>query len=170
MIRWVLPFALIAVTVTGAAMATSGATKARGGTVKTAKSTAYGVVLVGANGHTLYRYTPDRKGVSVCDSSCRTIWPPLLVKATAKPTAAAGVKAALLGTIKGPRGMRQVTYAGFPLYFFANDKRAGQMNGQGYGGIWFVVNTNGALVKKTASAATPTTTSPTTTSSGGSWG
>jgi predicted lipoprotein with Yx(FWY)xxD motif len=31
-----------------------------------------------------------------------------------------------------------VTFNGWPLYTFANDKAPGQVNGQGVGGVWFV--------------------------------
>ena len=62
--------------------------------------------------------------------------------------------------------MRQVTYAGFPLYLFAGDKRAGQVKGEGLFGKWFAVNTAGALVKH----AVTTAPAPATTTSGSAWG
>ena len=40
------------------------------------------------------------------------VWPPLLVKAGAKPTVGPGLSAAKLGTIKRPDGGTQVTYNG----------------------------------------------------------
>ena len=71
--------------------------------------------------------------------------------------------------------MRQVTYGGWPLYYFAGDKAAGQVNGQGFEKTWYVVNTKGALVKhavnQNASNPSPSPSpSPTTTSSGSAWG
>ena len=116
-------------------------------TVKTVMNGTFGVVLVDGSGRTLYRYTPDRKGKSVCTGQCLAYWPPLVVKATAKPVAGAGVKASLLGTIKAGHGMRQVTYGGYPLYHFKSDSKAGEFEGQGVDGSWYVVNANGALVK-----------------------
>lgn len=182
LIRIVLPLVLVAAAGAGAAMATTAAAGAKA-TVKTAKSGSYGVVLVDGNGKALYRYTPDRKGKSVCTGQCLTYWPALVVKATAKPVAGAGVKASLLGTIKAAHGMRQVTYAGYPLYRYKADSKPGEFAGQGFDGIWYVVNTSGALVKKHASGGggggggggyppEPTTTSGTTTDSGGggAWG
>ena len=112
-------------------------------------SKTFGKILVSSSGRTLYRYTIDRKGVNRCtaNATCNKYWPPLLVKAGAKATAGTGATASKLGTIKAKNGMRQVTYAGWPLYLFAFDKAAGQTKGQGFEKQWYVVNTNGALVK-----------------------
>ena len=172
-IVWFLLLAVAAVAGVGAAMA---ATHARTGTVQTAVRSPYGAILVGPSGRTLYRYTPDSKHVNRCsaNATCNKLWPALLVKPSVKPSAGAGAKAALLGTIKAAHGMRQVTYAGWPLYYFAGDKRAGQTKGQGFGGSWYVVSPAGALVKHAMTAApAPATTTPTTTSSSGggsAWG
>ena len=122
-IRLVLPLVLVAVAGAGAAMAATASTHAQSGTVRAVKSKSYGMILVAANGKTLYRYTLDSKGVNRCtgDAACVKYWPQLLVKATAKPTAGTGASAGLLGTIKAAHGMRQITYAGFPLYYFVGD-------------------------------------------------
>jgi len=167
-IRWLLPLLLLVPLGVGAAMAATSSSSATG-TVKAVKSKAFGTILVSARGRTLYRYTIDRKGVNRCSSNatCNKYWPPLLVKAGAKPTAGAGAKASKLGTIKAKNGMRQVTYAGWPLYSFAGDTSAGQTKGQGFEKQWYVVNTNGGLVK--SAVAAPTTTTATTTG-GTAWG
>jgi predicted lipoprotein with Yx(FWY)xxD motif len=166
-IKWLTPLVLIAALGVGAAMAATGSMRSSGGTVKTTKSSKYGMVLVSSNGRTLYRYTLDKKGVSVCTGACAKFWPPLVVKAGAKPTVGSGASASLLGTIKGAAGERQVTYAGFPLYFFAQDKKAGQLNGQGFEGKWYVVDSKGALVKKPVTSSAPPTT---TTKKKAAWG
>ena len=36
-------------------------------------------------------------------------------------------------------GKMQWTYDGHPLYYFADDKKAGDMMGDGKGGVWHVV-------------------------------
>jgi predicted lipoprotein with Yx(FWY)xxD motif len=162
--------ALVAV---GAAVAASTALQSKStiGTVKVASSKSFGPILVAANKHTLYRYTLDKKGQSACTGACLNLWPPLLLKAGVKPTAGAGASAALLGTIKAAHGMEQVTYAGYPLHFYAGDTTAGVAKGQGFQSKWYVVNSKGALVKH-APANTGTTTSDgaTTTTGGGGWG
>jgi predicted lipoprotein with Yx(FWY)xxD motif len=144
-------------------------------TVKTAKTTKYGIVLVATNGHMLYRFTPDRKRVSTCKGACLGYWPKLLVKTGVKPSAGSGVTASMLGTINAGHGMAQVTYGGYPLYYYAGDTKAGQTNGEGVLKTWYVVNTKGALVKKPVSTTTTTNTTTTTTttstgSGGGGWG
>ena len=50
-------------------------------------------------------------------------------------------------------GAEQVTYAGFPLYYYAGDKKPGQANGQGFEKTWYVVNATGALVKHAVKAS-----------------
>jgi predicted lipoprotein with Yx(FWY)xxD motif len=133
------------------------ASTVRAGTVVKLRKTAFGRVLVDSRGRTLYLYTPDRRNTSVCYGQCATFWPPLLTRA--KPRALVGVKAGLLGTTKRKDGKLQVTYAGHPLYFFANDSKAGQTNGQGVQGIWWVVSAAGKKVtKKAAVRSTAATT------------
>jgi predicted lipoprotein with Yx(FWY)xxD motif len=143
-----LPGVLAVMVAAGSAVAASGSMRSQAGTVETAK-TKLGTVLVASNGRTLYRFTVDSKDINRCsgNATCNKYWPALLMKAGTKPTAGPGAKAALLGTIKAPHGKVQVTYAGYPLYFFAGDKSAGQAGGQGFDSKWYVVNTNGGLIK-----------------------
>jgi predicted lipoprotein with Yx(FWY)xxD motif len=146
--RWTLPVVLAAALGAGVATAATAAMPhTPRATVKTVKSGNYGTVLVSSTGRALYRYTLDRKNVSRCTGACAKLWPPLLVKAKVKPTIDAGGIARLLETIKSAHGMRQVTYAGFPLYRFSGDTRAGQTKGEGLYSKWYLVNSKGALVK-----------------------
>ena len=90
-----------------------------------------GTILVdGATGLTLYNFTKDTKdsGKSVCTGGCLDTWPALSVDAGATPTGGDGVTGTL-GTITRDDGTLQVTYNGLPLYFFKNDKAAGDLNG-----------------------------------------
>ena len=157
-IRWILPLLLVLVAGVGVAMAATASMSSKNGTVKTAHSSKYGTILVASNGMTLYRYTPDRKNASTCSGACAGYWPPLVLKAGAKPTAGSGATASLLGTTKRSNGAMQVTYAGWPLYYYAGDKKAGQTNGQGFEKTWYVVATTGALVKGAVSSSGGTTT------------
>lgn len=178
LIRIVLPLVLVAAAGAGAAMVATTASAGAKATVKTVNNGTFGVVLVDGSGKALYRYTPDKKGKSVCTGQCLSYWPAFVINATAKPVAGGGVKASLLGTIKAKNGMRQVTYAGYPLYHYKADSKAGEFEGQGVDGSWYVVNAKGALVKTKASSGgggggyppEPTTTSGTTTGGGAAWG
>ena len=110
------------------------------------RTTRVGKVLVAANGRTLYLFTADKSKKSACYGQCTSYWPPLIAQ---KPTVAAGLKASLLGTAKRRDGKLQVTYGGHPLYFFAQDKKAGDVNGQGFvhfGGAWWVVSAAGEKI------------------------
>jgi predicted lipoprotein with Yx(FWY)xxD motif len=109
-------------------------------------------ILISPRGMTLYHFTPEKGKKIVCTGKCSVFWPPLLIKRGAKPTAARGLDARKLGTIKRPNGRYQVTYAGFALYTFAADKKPGDVNGQGVEKTWFVIGPNGRLVKRAATA------------------
>ncbi len=86
------------------------------------------MILTATNGHTLYSLSVEKHGKFACtkSSGCTAIWHPLKVAAGVKPKGP--VK---LGTIKRPEGGVQVTYRGLPLYTFAEDKKAGQIEGEG---------------------------------------
>ena len=122
------------------------------------RTTPLGTILVNPSGHSLYMFKNDRNGKSTCSGSCAKFWPPLI--AHGKLTAGRGAKNALLGTTKRSDGRLQVTYRKHPLYTFAPDKQPGQVNGQGSGGVWYVMSGGGApIVKALATTAPATTTS-----------
>ena len=62
--------------------------------------------------------------------------------------AGAGVDATLLGTITRDDGSTQVTYNGWPLYYFHEDAAPGDTNGQGVGGVWFLVSPEGEAIEQ----------------------
>jgi predicted lipoprotein with Yx(FWY)xxD motif len=95
-----------------------------------------GDYLVDSKGMTLYIFTQDTPGVSNCSGGCLKAWPALV--APANVAAAPGV-AGKLDMITRPDGTKQVTYNGYPLYYWAKDKVPGDTTGQGVGGVWFVV-------------------------------
>jgi len=122
------------------------------------RKTSLGMILVAANGHTIYLFGKDRNDKSACSASCAQYWPPMLARS--KPTAGAGVQAALLGTTKRSNGSRQVTYNKHPLYTYVLDKQAGQTKGQGvsaFGATWHALSAKGAAIMKTSTTTTTTT-------------
>lgn len=111
-----------------------------GTVVSSTNSSRYGPILTDARGRTLYLFTPhDATSSPQCTGSCAQTWPP--VKASGKPRAEGGAKQSLLSVVDG-----QVAYNGHPLYYYSGDTASGQTNGQGVGGIWYVVSTSGSAV------------------------
>ena len=108
-------------------------------TVQTAQATVNGktiTILINAQGRTLYYFTPDTASKTVCTGSCAQTWPPLLFTGTGKPTAST----ALPGEVevyKNANG-NQVIYNDHPLYIYSGDSAAGQTQGEGLFGKWFV--------------------------------
>ena len=105
-------------------------------------STDLGDVVVDSDGNTLYLFTPDAQGDSTCYDQCEANWPPLV----GDVTAGEGLDADLLGSTDRTDGSVQVTYNGWPLYYFAGDTAPGDTNGQGLNGVWFVVSPDGNAV------------------------
>ncbi|MEU3662517.1 hypothetical protein AB0E77_22655 [Streptomyces sp. NPDC032940] len=111
------------------------------------KDSTYGKMLVDEKGRTLYLFEKDTKDTSQCDDACAEAWPPFTVKST--PGAGNGLKKNLLKTTKRDDGSEQVTYNGHPLYRFAEDHKAGDINGQdvdAFGAKWFVVDPDGEKI------------------------
>jgi len=66
-----------------------------------------------------------------------------------------------VGTAPGLNGVQQVTLAGHRLYTFSGDSKAGQVNGQSYMNLWWVLSPAGQLIKASAGAATSSSSSAT---------
>jgi predicted lipoprotein with Yx(FWY)xxD motif len=130
----------------GGAASTAGPSASAGTGQTFVVATASGAVgdyLTGAGGMTLYTFSPDSMDTSTCTGSCATTWPPLTVAAGVTPTGASGVTGTL-STFTRPDGSLQVAHDGAPLYYYAGDAKAGDTNGQGVGGKWYVASPTGA--------------------------
>jgi predicted lipoprotein with Yx(FWY)xxD motif len=124
--------------------------------VKTAKNKALGkTILVNLKGLTLYSLSVERHGRFICkNAACLSLWKPLLIRKGTKPTGVTG-----LGTVKRPTGTIQVTYKGGPLYRFVNDRKPGDIKGNGFKdvGTWRVVVVGRATTTTTTTSQTTTT-------------
>ncbi len=104
---------------------------------------------------TLYRFDKDSANppTSNCASTggCITAWPP--VPAT---TSVGGISAGLVGSITRTDGTKQLTIAGWPMYYFAKDTAAGQTSGQGVFSVWWVIAPDGSEIKTAAPSASST--------------
>lgn len=104
-----------------------------------------GQIVVDGRGMSVYYYTEDTKdsGTSACTAGCLTAWPPVITPADA-PTVE-GVTGTV-GTIPTPDGQKQVTINGMPIYYFGNDKAAGDILGQGLNNVWYLVAPSGEMI------------------------
>ncbi|MEY9835159.1 hypothetical protein [Streptacidiphilus sp. EB103A] len=149
---------------TAATSGSAGGAAAGGATLKTASSPD-GQIVVDGSGRALYLFKADTGSTSTCNGSCAVAWPPDHTTGTPVTN---GLTASLAGTTTRADKSTQVTFHGHPLYYFANDTKAGDINGQGltaFGGAWYLVDPDGSAVTGMGSAPG---TSPST--SGGNGG
>ena len=111
-------------------------------------------MLADENGNILYLFTVDERNVSNCSGGCAGFWPPLLTEGD--PEAGSGATADLLGTIIRADDTVQVTYNGWPLYYYSQDQDPGDALGQDVNGVWFVLGVNGGPVQTSAVVSTGT--------------
>lgn len=137
--------AALAVLVTGAVLAQGGIG------LEAAESDEYGRYLADAEGRALYLFTADTRGegatkaVSDCYDSCADAWPPLI--AEGEVMLGQDLQEDLLGQTQRRDGQMQVTYAGWPLYYFVKDEGTDEVNGQdihSFGGEWYLVEPGGS--------------------------
>lgn len=111
----------------------------------------YGTYVADAEGKTLYLFTTDTQGKgdsqaqSTCHDQCAEVWPPLTVEG--EPQVGDQLQQELVGTFQREDGQTQVTYGGWPLYYFVKDQAPGDVNGQdvhGFGGEWYLVAPDGS--------------------------
>jgi predicted lipoprotein with Yx(FWY)xxD motif len=94
-------------------------------------ATAKNGMLAGDKGMTLYTFDKDtaNSGKSVCNGQCAKNWPPLMATASDKAMGNWTV-------VSRDDGTKQWAYKGAPLYYWVKDKAAGDMTGDGVGGVW----------------------------------
>lgn len=94
--------------------------------------TAKGKALVDAKGMTLYTFDKDSMGKSACNGQCATNWPPLMAPKEAKAMGEWTV-------VTRDDGATMWAYKGKPLYTFIQDKKAGDVVGDGFAGnTWHI--------------------------------
>jgi predicted lipoprotein with Yx(FWY)xxD motif len=114
------------------------------------RQTSVGKILVNGRGRTLYAYSRDTRNKDNCVKTplCPGLWPVLAT--SGRPIAGPGVRRSLIGTITPKPGVKQVTYAGHPLYTYVGDTSPGQtsyVNIYQAGGFWPALNAAGKEVK-----------------------
>jgi predicted lipoprotein with Yx(FWY)xxD motif len=133
-----------------------------------------GVAMSNPAGLTLYRLTNDSAGTPTCTGACASTWFAQPAGSTL-PTAPSGFSG-VFGSVTGVNGTKQLTYNGWPVYYYSGDSSSTDANGQGSGGVWFAVTpatpvTAGATAANAATPAAATAAAaPATSNSGGGGG
>lgn len=134
---------------TGPSAPAGGPADGSGGNSLRTASTSLGDIVVNGKGMSVYVYDRDtaNSGTSACTGSCASQWP--AVKATTTAPTVTGVTGTI-GTINAVGGGKQVTINGLPIYTYVGDAAAGDLTGQGFGGIWWVVAPTGKEITQMA--------------------
>ncbi|MFA5877950.1 MAG: hypothetical protein WC845_01125 [Candidatus Staskawiczbacteria bacterium] len=106
-------------------------------TITISSDSVLGQYLVGPDKKTLYRFTSDSSGISNCYGQCAITWPPFY---SDKVVVSDPLSLEDFLPIIRSDGNGQITYKGQPLYYYAGGNNAGDTNGQGLDGFWFIVN------------------------------
>jgi predicted lipoprotein with Yx(FWY)xxD motif len=91
-----------------------------------------GGILTDAKGMTLYTWDKDKEAnKSACEGNCIMNWPALAAGANDKDMGDWKV-------ITRSDGSKQLAYKGKPLYYYKDDKSAGDKVGDGKGMVWHI--------------------------------
>lgn len=101
-----------------------------------------GTVIADPSGRSLYGFTDDAGGTPTCVDECAADWPPLIV--TAMPD---NLNVMRFSVVERADGTLQLQSGKWPLYYFSGDSAPGDINGQGAGGTWFLIDVEGELVQ-----------------------
>ncbi|WP_394208768.1 hypothetical protein [Enterovibrio calviensis] len=100
---------------------------------ETVKQTDVGNVYVDQSGLTLYTFSKDPNGQSVCNGNCAINWPPLFAD---EANRSLFDDHAEFSQITRSDGTEQWALNGKPLYRWKNDTQAGDIAGAGIKGVW----------------------------------
>jgi predicted lipoprotein with Yx(FWY)xxD motif len=136
---------------TTSSSASSTTSQGQAGTVNNAVLTTRTIASIGdyladPNGKTLYTSASDTSGVSNCNGSCLSAWPPYLDTGSTS-----GLPTGISTITRTDTGGIQYTYNGMPLYYFASDSQ-GQVTGDGV--------SNFQVAKPSSASTSPSTTPP----------
>lgn len=138
--------------VTGILVLVAGVALADQGGVTLSMKEGLGSYLADADGKTLYWFMKDAPGKSACAGQCVENWPVFFRETVTPP---AGIEVKDFGVITRDDGKKQSTFRGYPLYFYAMDKKSGDVVGQGMGSNWYVIDPAAFPAKTMAPAVDP---------------
>jgi len=108
-------------------------------------SATLGTYLSDKDGRSLYFFATDANGQASCTGGCEAVWPAYNVDNLTADKLGAGLTLSDFGTITTASAKKQLTYKGWPLYYYAPSvngantlESAGKTTGDGVGGVWFI--------------------------------
>lgn len=108
-------------------------------------SATLGTYLSDKDGRSLYFFATDANGQASCTGGCEAVWPAFNVDNLTADKLGAGLTLSDFGTITTASAKKQLTYKGWPLYYYAPSvngantlESAGKTTGDGVGGVWFI--------------------------------
>jgi predicted lipoprotein with Yx(FWY)xxD motif len=116
-------------------------TKAQNTLVKLKRSPTLGMYLTDKDDKTLYFFSNDANGQNNCTGGCVSAWPIFSGDAPTQNQLAQGLSASDFGMITNADGKKQITYMGWPLYYFSPKgvpEPPNATNGEGAGSVWYV--------------------------------
>lgn len=93
--------------------------------------TSAGKAYVDEKGMTLYTFDKDKPNESNCYDQCAVKWPPYMADANAKSEGEWMV-------VERKDGSKMWAYENQPLYTYIEDKKPGDVTGDGVGGVWHI--------------------------------
>lgn len=106
------------------------------------------LVVVNAQGRTLYTLSPETSRHLMCKTSeCLKLWPPVTVGSSKVKLKDGSGTHGRLGILRRSNGTFQVTLRGLPLYRYSKDHAKGDTNGEGiesFGGTWHAMSATSA--------------------------
>jgi predicted lipoprotein with Yx(FWY)xxD motif len=111
-----------------------------------------GQIVVDGTGMTAYVFDKDaaNSGTSACAGQCATLWPAIT---TTSDTPTVDGVTGTVGTIPTADGGKQITINGLPIYTYSADSAAGDVTGQGFGGVWWTIAPSGDKISTPAASS-----------------
>ncbi|NNN03434.1 MAG: hypothetical protein HKL87_05510 [Acidimicrobiaceae bacterium] len=144
--RFFTPLAASLVLLTGSLASSTlleSSATASGPLLQSATIGSYHGALVDSTHHSIYLLTSEVGGHVRCSGACLSHWPPVLVKNSVMSVSVGAGVSGHVGFLHRPGAEKQVTFNGYPLYWFAGDSAPGQDHGVGisaFGGTWLLVH------------------------------
>lgn len=112
-------------------------------------NSSFGSILVNQNNQTLYFFAGDVTGESNCNGGCAEAWPPVIADA-ADLNLTSNLNSSYFGNVSTADGQKQLTYKGWPLYYFSPEsdgvlEAPGAVEGDARGNVFYVAKPDYSL-------------------------